>query len=155
MDWIRSWIEGIAFAAILGAVVVTLTPEGGMEKSVRTVVSLFLLCMLALPLFRGNLTLDVPELPPAADTQTGAAALLDTAAHQAEAAVREQAAALLKKEGISYTDIRIDMEVNEADAAVNVRRVEILAPGGDADAIRSQIETRLGIPAIVRTEETE
>ena len=55
MQAVKEWAVGMCAAAIAGAVVKVLTPSGSFEKSVKTVVAVFLLCAMILP-FCGSKT---------------------------------------------------------------------------------------------------
>ena len=49
MNEMKQWAFGITISAIVGAVILFLSPEGATEKLVRAAVSLFLMCAILSP----------------------------------------------------------------------------------------------------------
>ena len=49
MNEIKQWTLGITVSAIVGAIILFISPEGSTEKFVRTAVSLFLMCAILSP----------------------------------------------------------------------------------------------------------
>ena len=49
MNEIKQWTLGITVSAIVGAIILFISPDGSTEKLVRTAVSLFLMCAILSP----------------------------------------------------------------------------------------------------------
>ena len=69
MNEMKQWAFGITISAIVGAVILFLSPEGATEKLVRAAVSLFLMCAILSPFLSNSDptkifdSLELPERP--------------------------------------------------------------------------------------------
>lgn len=52
VEALRSWVFGITLCAMAGTVIFVLVPRGSMEKSMRSVLSLFMIYVIASPLLK-------------------------------------------------------------------------------------------------------
>ena len=53
MTEIRQWAYAVTISAIVGAIILSVTPGGSTEKLVRAAVSLFLMCAILSPFLKG------------------------------------------------------------------------------------------------------
>lgn len=65
MDWLRNWALAAGCAAIAGGLALTLSPESGVQRVLKLVMSAFFLCCLIVPL--GT---DPPDFSPGAELRS-------------------------------------------------------------------------------------
>lgn len=135
-------------AAVIGAVVTALIPSGSLEKSVKTVVSVFLLCCMILPFFKENLASQrylSTNFDEAIETET---ALSSEISKETEKYLKLSIKEILQKNGISCDDVIIEMEVK--DESVKVSSV-VIKTTADSEKVKSIIKQELGVEATVES----
>lgn len=148
MSIIHSWAVGMCSAAVIGAVVTALIPSGSLEKSVKTVVSVFLLCCMILPFFKENLASQrylSTNFDEAIETET---ALSSEISKETEKYLKLSIKEILQKNGISCDDVIIEMEVK--DESVKVSSV-VIKTTADSEKVKSIIKQELGVEATVES----
>ena len=147
MPTLRTWALSVAMAALAGGVVWLLAPKGSVQKAVRTVVAVFLLCAFLSPfLTRGGVSLDwiMPELlgVPAAP------ALEETVARQLKTAVEEelrrQILSVLEERGVSG-EISLDTSIWPDGSIEIVTAKVVLPPGTGTRGLAAEIKARAGL----------
>ena len=147
MQAVREWAVGMCDAAIAVAVVKVLTPSGSLEKSVKTVVSVFLLCAMILP-FCGEKSASQRYISTKFDeAELTEQALTDEVSRQTAQYLKKSIEKILEKNGISYGDVVIDMELK--DESVSVRKITVINPDTDAQTVQTIIRKELGAEACV------
>ena len=113
MDFIKSWTLTIVTAAVIGSLIVTLTPSGGTEKTVRTVVSLFLLVSFFLPFIKENdfgfITQGNQPLFESAPEFDHNELMSDMMQNEVKRLVTE----VLDSHSVKYTEINVDISVSD------------------------------------------
>jgi len=154
MQTIRTWALTIALAALAGGIVWLLAPKGSVQKAVRTVVAVFLLCAFLSPLFdrRGiDFTLLLPE-DAAAPTIPG---FDETISRQLQSAVEAELirriSGVLEERKISgqilvRTDILPGGGINIATAKV------ALPPGTNTSGLKNSLEEAAGTEVEISVE---
>lgn len=135
-------------AAVIGAVVTALIPSGSLEKSVKTVVSVFLLCCMILPFFKENLASQrylSTNFDEAIETET---ALSSEISKETEKYLKLSIKEILQKKGISCDDVIIEMEVK--DESVKVSSV-VIKTTANSEKVKSIIKQELGVEATVES----
>lgn len=125
MTEIRQWAYGITVSAIVGAIVLSITPGGSTEKLVRAAVSLFLMCAILSPfLSRADpmKLLDGVDLP---DSEIQSAKNSE-AQNYLEERMKEKISDILDECGIKNADIRISINI-ENENEMSIESVEISA----------------------------
>lgn len=143
MDTVRSWAMGLCMAAVAGAAVTALTPSGALEKSVKTVVSVFLLCSMILPLFNNygsteNFSSNFFDGSDKAQKQ-----LTGEVSRQAGEFLKSSIEKILEENGILYREVVIQMETT--DESVSVESVTVAAPDADGEEVKNLIKNELGV----------
>lgn len=149
MDVIHSWAVGMCAAAVIGAVATALIPSGSLEKSVKTVVSVFLLCALVLPFFKENLASQRYISTNFDEANEINQSISDEVGRQTEKYLKFSIEEILQKNGISCDDVIIEMEVK--DESVSVSGVIIKNPSADASTVKNIIKQELGVEATVES----
>lgn len=125
MTEIRQWAYGITVSAIVGAIVLSITPGGSTEKLVRAAVSLFLMCAILSPFLSGadpRKLLDGVDLP---DSEIQSAENSE-AQNYLEERMKEKISDILDECGIKNADIRISINI-ENENEMSIESVEISA----------------------------
>lgn len=131
---IKQWAYGITVAAIIGAIVLALSPKGSTEKLVKTAVSLFLMCAILYPFIsEANPTelfekIELPEFDTSISQNDSARNFL---ANELKGKIAE----ILSQNGINDTDISIDISI-ENENEMKINSVQIFA----AEEFKNQFE---------------
>ena len=146
MQSLRTWALSIAMAALAGGVVWLLAPKGNVQKALRALIAVFLLCAFLTPFFtRGGIGLDW-ILPDIQNTPTNPT-LEETVARQLKTAVEEEIAkrmqAVLDERKITG-QISLDTSILP-DGSIEIVTAQVLVPPGMdtrglAAAIKGQTE---------------
>ena len=139
METVKQWALSVAVSAVAGAITLMLAPEGALNKSVRTAVSLFLIAAMLTPFVKG---IDVSDFsfPEAEYEQTD---LTDAVSEQMKAAVKTKITEILDDCGIKPIEINIDISVDEEQ--MRIEKIEITAfDGGDRATAENRIKAEIG-----------
>lgn len=154
MELIKQWALGITVAAIAGAVILVLSPQGATEKIVRTAVSLFLLCAMLTPFMKSidiDSLLEIEKINPEANT----ADIQSGITQSTQQAVREKIEEILASSGIKAEEINIDISIDE-EKQMRIDAVTVKLNKSDIEKqtqIREKLKSELGIE--VKTEVDE
>ena len=146
METLRAWALSVAMAALAGGLVWLLAPKGSVQKALRTLIAVFLLCAFLSPFFtRGGIELDwiLPEIP---DSPT-IPALEDTVNKQLKTAVEEENAGRVRvvlDERNLVGQISLDTSI-WPDGSIEIVTARVLVPPGTdtrglAQALKTQTE---------------
>lgn len=125
METVKQWAMGITVSAVIGTVILVVTPKGSTEKTVRTAVALFLLCAITTPFMTGvdfsGIFSGIKKPEPIVTDK-----IESQIAEQTEIAVKEKIDEILLENGINSAEINIDISMNK-DKELTVDMVEIFA----------------------------
>lgn len=146
MDDLRLWASGLCKAAVIGALAIGLAPSGSLEKCIKTVVSLFLLCSVILPLFKSNssISADYSKIFDISDAE--GEALADEACGQTEEYLKNSVEDVLDKNGINYREVVIEMKRD--DYAVSVESVTVVNPSESEETVKAVVKNELGVEIV-------
>ncbi|MBQ7596214.1 MAG: hypothetical protein IJU45_06085 [Clostridia bacterium] len=152
MTFLRSWIQGISIAAITGCAALTLAPDGRSGKGIKAAVSALIIIMFIIPFFKGDITLrDTAEFELYGSEEISGT-YLESSSSSLERALNKKCRHILDDSGIYYKEIIINIETDEAQNTVNVKKIVIITDYPDTEKIKTMIENETGIPAVVKTE---
>ena len=139
METVKQWALTVAISAAAAAVILMLTPDGALNKSVRTAVSLFLMIAMLSPFLKGvdfnDFRIDIED-----SSQTD---LTDAVEEQMKTAVSEKISEILLDCGIKSEGINIDISVD--GETMRVEKIEITArQGGDIERAEKRIRDEIG-----------
>lgn len=146
MNEIKQWAFGITVSAIVGAVILFLSPEGATEKLVRAAVSLFLMCAILSPFLSNSDPMkilkgfELPEIESAPSTS-------DEAAEHLQGKIKEKISDILEECGIKKADIRISINIENGNE-MKIERVQIFAEKiyeNRFEIAEKNLKNRLGI----------
>lgn len=125
MNEIRQWTYGVTVSAIVGAIILFLSPDGSTEKIVRAAVSLFLMCAMLSPFLSGTdpkAVINGIELPKIDSSQSAE----DEAADFLQDGIKEKISEILSECGIKNADIRISINIENGNE-MKIENVQIIA----------------------------
>ncbi|MBP9989512.1 MAG: hypothetical protein KBT46_08440 [Ruminococcus sp.] len=125
MDTVKQWTIGIAVSAVVGTVILFLTPKGATEKTVRTCVALVLLCAVMTP-FMSGIDFDSIFIKTKNPEKIDTAEIESHLAQQTKIALKEKIEEILDNNGIISAKINIDISMNE-NREMRVEKFEIFA----------------------------
>lgn len=125
MSEIKQWAYSVTISAIIGAIILFVSPDGSNEKIVRAAVSLFLMCAILSPFLSGaNPTafIDEIELPEFSNEQSAN----DETANYLQNEVKEKISDILSECGIKNADICISINIENGNE-MKIENVQINA----------------------------
>lgn len=139
METVKQWALTVAISAAAATVILMLTPDGAMSKSVRTAVSLFLMIAMLSPFIKGvdlnDFRIDIDD-----SEQTD---LTDVVKEQMKAAVETKISEILLDCGIKSEGINIDISTD--GETMRVEKIEITATqGGNTELAEQRIRDEIG-----------
>lgn len=144
MDGIKQWVLSIAISAVVGAIILMLSPGGATDRSVKTAVSLFLMASLMSPFIK-NVDFSLPEIEVYEQSdEVKQSDLNQVVTDEFKAAVEKKIGEILTQCGINEGQVNIDITVDGEE--MKIEKAEILARGGgDFQQAQKRIESELGI----------
>lgn len=156
MEIISDSIKGLALAAIAGTIVLFLSPSGATEKSIRTIVSVFLVCCVVMPFVSGDKSLDFSFSLPQKDSLNSQMNITQQAGEQLKEELKEVVSSSLASMGIEPVGVNIDININ--GEKISVEKIQIIVKEEDF-YISSEVEKKLfddlGIKASVLQQTAE
>lgn len=142
---LKNWALALCTAAIFGAVMNMLLPEGSEKRIFKTVLCVFLLCSMLSPLMSLNFS-DIEESLYIDEHENGDITedLLALSAKQTEKALEDKAKAVLEEKDIDFDNIFAQVNISE-DGSINISRFVITADEADAEKIRSTVYEHTGL----------
>lgn len=125
MNEIKQWSLGITISAIVGAIILFISPEGSTEKLVRAAVSLFLMCAILSPFLSGADPIELIngiELPEIQSNESANGEASDYIENQ----IKEIISDILEECGIKNADIRISINIENGNE-MKIESVQIYA----------------------------
>lgn len=125
MNEIKQWSLGITISAIVGAIILFISPEGSTEKLVRAAVSLFLMCAILSPFLSGADPIELIngiELPEIQSNESANGEASDYIENQ----IKEKIFDILEECGIKNADIRISINIENGNE-MKIESVQIYA----------------------------
>ncbi|MDR1733965.1 MAG: hypothetical protein LBR73_03685 [Oscillospiraceae bacterium] len=133
LESLQSWAVSLALAALAGGLVWLLSPKGSVQKSLRTVAAVFLLCAVLQPVFQMGGIEDLfagysqevlqPQLEAESMKQVQAAL---------EAELEAQIGTLLAEQGIAGAQTEIQT-VPVTGGGISIQTARVVLPAGFAD----------------------
>lgn len=146
MDFVKAWVLRIVIASISGIVVLVLNPKGSAEKSIRTAVSLFILCSFVSP-FLTEIKIPDFENNSVVTTTFDKEKSDEIILAQMRSEISSNLTDVLLKEGVSPESINVDIKLNEDDEVV-VEGAVIVIDSNDSDSsqkLKNTVYSELGL----------
>jgi len=155
MEQLRTWALSVAMAALAGGLMWLLAPKGSVQKALRALIAVFLLCAFLSPFFmRGGINLDwiLPDIQSTPVTP----ALEDTVSRQLKTAVEEEIAgriqAVLGERSLAG-QISLDTSI-WPDGSIEIVKAQVLVPPGtDTRGLAAALKAQAGLDVEIVTGE--
>ena len=155
MDNIKMWILSICISSIVGGVFYIIVPDGSLGKTVKVVITVFLLSCVILP-FSGNkidFTVDDFDI----DTNNKYSEILkNNITDKMKEIITENISSVLKKRKYDYRSIEINTDKNE-NSDIYIKEIIIVLPKkyrGNSYNIKQEIKYKTGYDVRVEYENT-
>lgn len=128
MEMLKQWIICIIFCSFTGAVVSVISPKGGTQRVMKTVIASFLICAFLSPFLQG-VTLDTDfELPDFSEYQNELSDVItDVMISEAENQAKIETEKLLVSLEVEFKEIKVYAEVN-SDNEIYIKHISITLP---------------------------
>jgi stage III sporulation protein AF len=156
MNAVKEWSAVICMAALIAAMLQNLVPSGSMQRMVKFVIGVFIICVLIVPLKKITpiIQLDIDE-----DTNSiNNSQLKNTVDNQYSLAVKESITNLVMTElnsiNIKCKNVNVIMDTNE-DKCISINKVVVnLAKGYDSECKKAEnhLEKVLGLKTEVTSD---
>lgn len=156
METVRLWVTGVAYAAIIAAIIIALSPGDGAGKSVKTAVSIFLISSMILPFasvsepeFDSELSISDSNCEISENIAVGISTRL-------EKKLCSSIGNILSQNGIHTDQVSIDIKTSGDE--ISVEKVTVILKKEDADlvlAAKELLETELQLNAEVLSRDAE
>ena len=152
MDTLLSWAQGLVFAAIAAGIVCFISPDSAIDKAVKTVAAVFMLCALVSPLaelkdvnFEGAFSEEAEDV--------NSDELLLEIYEEAELLTVKCIEETLEKEGVRAVSVRVKKKSAE-DGAEYICGAEAVIEncGKDKALLEKAVFESTGIKVEIRTE---
>lgn len=154
MTEIRQWAYAVTISAIVGAIILSVTPGGSTEKLVRAAVSLFLMCAILSPFLKGADPMELLngiELPEAQSSETYG----NETAEYLQEMTKEKIFDILIECGIKNAVISISINIENGNE-MKIENVSIIAEKeyeNQFENAEKNIKARLGIEVEIEVKE--
>mgnify|MGYP002524391022 CR=1 FL=1 len=147
MESIQSWAFAVCAAAVCGAVMNMLLPDGSEKRIFKTVLCLFMLCSILSPILSTDFSdlsteLDFGESSAQNGNITGE--LLSLSAEEVQSTIISDAAAALREKGIAADNISAEVNISP-DGSINISRFSVAVSSGNPDEIKKIVEQKTGL----------
>lgn len=148
MEIFRQWAISLVISGIAGTVVSLLAPRGNMEKVLRTVIGIFVVCVLCSPLTQLKTDADFSSF----SFEENEAVQADLLGKQIEESCRETVGNVAKEVasqlGITEYEVDVEMYIDETFCII-IQNVTVDIPTEHkevADEFSKELQGRLGVP---------
>ena len=142
MEFIKNWVLTVVLSAVTGAVILMLCPTGNMERTAKTIVSLFLILSFIVPLSKGYIPeLKIDEKLYRSESELSEESdrvLTELTAQEIEKRTEQ----LLADNSVAYDELKV-VVIQEADSIV-LEEIIVYHPTIDENAIKSLLAEKLG-----------
>lgn len=147
METLHLWVTGICFAAVICAVVTVLTPSGALEKSIKSLVSVFLICAMIMPFFKEKVLYNNDSSIFLDKSSETADNLSEEIKNQTEAYLKSAVEEALKRNGIKYSEVVIEIDICES--SVSVKSVTVSGVEDNPQTVKDTLFKETGVIAEV------
>lgn len=143
----KSWTFALCTASMCGAILNMLLPDGSEKKIFKTVLCLFLLCTMFLPILSTDFSkfdVDFKIDDNGAQMSTVTEELLNFSAESAKEAIINDTKDILSENGIVPNNISLSVNIS-ADGSINISGFYVSVANGDAENIQKIVEKRTGL----------
>lgn len=146
MESIRNWAFAVCAAAVCGAVMNMLIPDGSEKRIFKTVLCLFMLCSILSPILSTDFSALSTEFNfGESRAQTDITnELLSLSAEEIQSAIISDTAAALREKGAAADNISAEVNISP-DGSINISRFSVAISEGNPDEIKKIVEQKTGL----------
>lgn len=147
IEGVKNWAFAVCAAAVCGAVMNMLLPEGSEKRIFKTVLSLFMLCSILSPILSTDFSALSTEKyfdENRAQTEDITEELLSLSAEEIEAAIINDTAKALEEKGFAADNISAEVNILP-DGSINISRFSVLISEGNPEEIKKIAEQKTGL----------
>lgn len=150
MNTVLEFAQNMCFAAVGSAVLSFLLPKGNIAKTAKTVLGVFLIWVMFMPV-ASFFDIDIANSTElSVDEYYNNADLPSAAAEYTEKQIEYSIAKLLEKNNIEYKKIYVHSNI-EKNGVININEIEV-ETGGNAEKIKELIFKETGITPTIITD---
>ncbi len=128
MEMLKQWIICIIFCSLVGAVVSVISPKGGTERVMKTVIASFLICAFLSPFLQGVTLESDFELPDFSEYQNNLSDMItDAMISETENQAKIEIEKLFTSLNVEYEDIKVYAGVN-SENAIYIKYISVTLP---------------------------
>lgn len=128
MEMLKQWIICIIFCSLIGAVVSVISPKGGTQRVMKTVVASFLICAFLSPFLQGVTLESDFELPDFSEYHNNLSDVItDTMISEAENQVKNETEKLLISLDVEHKEIKAYAGIN-SENQIYIKHISITLP---------------------------
>ncbi len=149
METFKSWAVSVVAAATIAAIISLLAPVGNFEKTIKIIVTLFVLASFIAPFVKSDIFDDFSGITDGMEEIIEENELENEVeeeiADSLKSAVESEISAYFAGKGIDITDIKTDVRI-EDDNSIFVKRISIVLPGNTpTEEFENYISARFGV----------
>lgn len=151
MDAFREWTLCLIVSAAAGSIVCAVAPRGATDKTVRTVVGIFVVVTVCTPLTELAQTDFDYAFASSYNGSDSGEELNELMLENCRKAIEDELEAIAQKHKIEFTEVRLDAYIDEYNC-INIQNIQLGSNGANYNGISSfedEAEKILGIPVKV------
>ena len=153
MDALKSWAVSVIISALAGTVVSLLMPKGSMEKTMRSVIGVFMVAAVCLPLAQINIENEAQAVFSASGFEENNAQEIQAfLASEYESMVKEVIYSAAKETGVTDYEVIADISYDE-NGCIIIHEIAVEFGEDNSvskDAFEALVNERLGFSVTVR-----
>lgn len=153
MDALKSWAVSVIISALAGTVVSLLMPKGSMEKTMRSVIGVFMVAAVCLPLAQINIENEAQAVFSASGFEENNAQEIQAfLASEYESTVKEVICSAAKETGVTDYEVIADISYDE-NGCIIIHEIAVELGEDNSvskDAFEALVNERLGFSVTVR-----
>ncbi len=150
MDGLKQWLISLVFSSAAGTLITVISPKGSNEKTLKTVVGIFIISAVFLPLSKMNITdFSLPALAGGFEIEQDKNE--DFVVEMLEEELFEKASETAQSFGCAIKSIEIDAEYDEENCII-IHKITVYFSSGESEKIKmaaAETEKLLGVPTVV------
>ncbi len=150
MEGLKQWLVSLIFSAAAGALITVISPKGSNDKTLKTVVGIFIISAIFLPLTKMNISdFSLPAFANGVEIEQEKEAgfvveMLEEELHKTVSETAEEF-------NCEISGIEINAEYDEGKCII-IQEITVYFTAGDTENIlraAAETEKRLGVPTVV------
>lgn len=150
MEGLKQWLISLIFSAAAGALITVISPKGSNDKTLKTVVGIFIISSIFLPLTRMNISeFSLPAFANGLEieSENGEDFVIEMIEEELHKTISETA----EEFNCEISGIEIDAGYDE-DNCIIIQKITVYYTSGETENIQmaaAETEKRLGVPVRV------